>query len=107
MSLLLPPIAFLIVFAAALLLSAGFKQLSLREAGPQKGVEPYSCGEVLPSHMIKPDYGQFLPFAVFFTVLHVVALTVATVPAWTLGSFVMALIYLAAALVGLTVLYRK
>ena len=107
MSLLMPPIAFVIVLAAALGLSYGFKALSLRRQGEAKGLGPYACGELLPTHMIRPDYGQFLPFAIFFTVLHVVALTVATVPVWTLSSFVMALIYLSAALVGLTVLYRK
>ena len=34
---------------------------------------------------VQPDYGQFFPFAFFFTILHVVALMVATVPAGTCG----------------------
>jgi NADH-quinone oxidoreductase subunit A len=106
-NLLMPPIAFVIVLAAAGLLSFGMSRLSIRQRAGQEGMEPYSCGENIPTHMIQPDYGQFLPFAVFFTILHVVALTLATVPAVTPGAFAMAVLYLVGAVVGLLVLYRR
>ena len=58
--------------------------------------------------MIQPDYGQFFPFAFFFTILHVVALMVTTVPARDAGArFVIAVVYVLGAVVGLLVLYRR
>ena len=71
-------------------------------------LKPYACGEDMPEHAcIQPDYGQFFPFAFFFTILHVVALMATTVPVETASTFVLALVYIAGAVVGLTVLYRK
>ena len=105
-SLLSPPIAFVIVLAAVWVFSFGLSRLSLIGTGA-KGLEPYACGEDVPDHMIRPDYGQFLPFAIFFTLLHVTALVVATVPAVTITSLFMAIVYLLGAVVALTVLYRR
>ena len=117
-SILSPLIAFAIVLAASALLYGvmGLLRAGTREKGA-RGLGPYSCGEELPTHMIQPDYGQFYPFAFFFTVLHVVALTATTVPAiWpgalagvsAIGSvLVVAGIYVAGAIAGLTILYRK
>jgi NADH-quinone oxidoreductase subunit A len=106
-SLLVPPIAFVIVLIAALLLSWGMTKLSLRPGGRYKGLDPYACGEDIPTHLIQPDYGQFFPFAFFFTILHVVALMVATIPTETMTSFAIALLYILGAAVGLSVLYRR
>ena len=72
-----------------------------------RGLGPYACGEELPTHMIQPDYGQFYPFAFFFTVLHVVALTATTVPAVSISTIIIAGIYVAGAIAGLTILYKK
>jgi NADH-quinone oxidoreductase subunit A len=106
-SLLAPPIAFVIVLVAALLLSFGMSRLSFRLKGRQKGLGPYACGEDIPTHLIQPDYGQFFPFAFFFTILHVVAMMVATVPVETATSLLIAMVYILGAAVGLSVLYRK
>jgi NADH-quinone oxidoreductase subunit A len=106
-SLLVPPIAFVIVLIAALLLSWGMTKLSLRPRGRYKGLDPYACGEDIPTHLIQPDYGQFFPFAFFFTILHVVAMMVATVPVETATSLLIAMVYILGAAVGLSVLYRK
>ena len=105
-SLLSPPIAFVIVLAAVWVFAFGLSRLALIGTGA-KGLEPYACGEDVTDHMIRPDYGQFLPFAIFFTLLHVTALVVATVPAVTLPSLFMAIVYLLGAVVALTVLYRR
>ena len=107
-SLLVPPIAFGLVLVAALGLSWGLSRLSFRrKVAPAGLTRPYACGEDLVGHMIQPDYSQFLPFAVFFTILHVVALIVATVPLQTPATFVIAVVYLLGAIVGLSVLYGK
>ena len=108
-----PLIAFAILLVAAGLLYAA---MGLLRAGKRKqgsrGMGPYSCGENLPTHMIQPDYGQFYPFAFFFTVLHVVALTATTVPAFSAvtssaSTILFAGIYIVGAVAGLTILYRK
>ena len=105
---LAPPIAFVVVLAAAMLLSWGMSRLSFRRARQAPGTaEPYACGEDIPTHMIQPNYGQFLPFAFFFTILHVVALTIATVPSGSRTTLAFALIYIIGAMLGLSVLYRK
>jgi NADH:ubiquinone oxidoreductase subunit 3 (subunit A) len=115
---LFPLVAFAIVLAASVLLyvALGALRAGKRQKGA-RGLGPYACGEELPTHMIQPDYGQFYPFAFFFTVLHVVALIATTVPATganglpidvTFGSIlVIAGIYVAGAVAGLTILYRK
>ncbi len=106
-SLLMPPVAFLIVLAACAALSWGFSRLSFKRREGSVGLGPYACGEEISDHLIQPNYAEFLPFAIFFTVLHVLALVLSTVPAEDMTTFVMAMVYLLAALVGLTVLYRK
>ena len=84
------------------------KCLAYRPKGLAAGtLKPYACGEEVTGRMIQPDYGQFFPFAFFFTILHVVALMATTVPVETASTFVIALVYIAGAVVGLTVLYRK
>ena len=105
-SLLMPPIAFVIVLAAVGVLSFGMSRLALTNH-KKDGLQPYACGEDVPDHMIQPNYGEFLPFAVFFTLLHVTVLVVATVPAVSLTALFMATVYVLGAVVGLSVLYRK
>jgi hypothetical protein len=107
--LLIPPIAFGIVLLAAFGLSLALSRLAFRVRKTRSGgaTEPYACGEDFPIPMIQPNYGQFLPFAFFFTILHVVALTIATVPVETRGTLAFAGLYILGAVVGLSVLYRK
>jgi NADH-quinone oxidoreductase subunit A len=103
-----PPAAFLIVLLAVLGLSLALSRLAFRPKAIPKGLtEPYACGENLVDHMIQPDYSQFFPFAFYFTILHVVALMAATVPTETLGTFLIAVVYVAGGIVGLFVLYRR
>jgi hypothetical protein len=105
---LLPPISFLIILATALLFAGALSRLSLK--GAKKGAgegKSYACGEDVQTNLMQPDYSQFFPFAFFFTVLHVVALTVATAPVETMRSFAIAIIYLAGAMVGLLILFRR
>lgn len=105
---LAPPVAFVIVLALAALLALALSRLAFRNRKPTHGsVQPYACGEDMPDQMIAPNYGQFLPFAFFFTILHVVALTIATVAKLDSTVFALALVYLAGAICGLVVLYRK
>jgi NADH-quinone oxidoreductase subunit A len=104
-----PVVAFAIVFVAvallALLLSRAGAKPSKEAAGKTKA---YSCGETMQENRAQPDYQQFFPFAFFFTIMHVVALLVATLPATILPSaFFVGGLYILSIFVGLIVLYRS
>jgi hypothetical protein len=107
--LLSPPVAFIIILAVSLLLSYLSGPLAFKRKAGVKGAltDSYSCGEIVPPPRVQPDYSQFFPFAFFFTILHVVTLMVATVPTADAGSFTIAVIYLAGALLGLFLLFGR
>ena len=106
--LLSPPIAFLIVLGATMLFAELLSLLSFKQKKQSEGTcKSYACGEDVKTNLMQPDYSQFFPFAFFFTILHVVALMIATVPVDNIGSLVMALIYLGGAAVAIMILFRK
>lgn len=106
-SLLVPPIAFIIVLLASLGLLRLMGKLSYKPApGNEANPKPYACGED-GAPVVRPDYAQVFPFAFYFTILHVVALVATTVPNATAGTLSMALVYVLGAIVGLFVLYRR
>ncbi len=78
--LLSPPVAFLI----CLLISAGiygFGRLVEEKSTPVEGkYEPYACGENYEAEKLHFGYRKFYIAAIFFTIMHVAVLTVATVP---------------------------
>ena len=106
---LLPPVAFVIVLVlmSLQLTSMGFvsfpKKLTRLAPGKNK---PYACGHDM-DHRVRPDYSQFFHFAFFFTLMHVVALVVATVPGRSISAACLARLYLVASAIGLFVLYRR
>ncbi len=106
--LLSPPVAFVVMLAVVLLFAWAVKGLALKpKVHPDGLTKSYACGEDIPDAMIQPDYGQFVPFAFFFTILHVVALVVTTAPVAGSVAFVLAVGYILCAVVGLTVLYTR
>jgi len=106
--LLAPPAAFIIVLAAMLMLSSLLSRLSYKTKGDEaSSTKAYACGEDVPTSMIQPDYSAFFPFAFLFTIIHVVALVVATVPLGSTGSLTMAVIYVIGAITSLFILFRR
>lgn len=106
--LLYPPITFLIVMSAVLVFSELLSRLAFKPKTKGKGQgKSYGCGEDVPSNLMQPEYGDFFPFAFFFTLLHVVALMICTVPVKTASSFAIAFIYIMVAVTGLAVLFRR
>ncbi len=106
--LLSPPITFIIILGAVFCISAVLRKLAFK---PQKQIngltKPYACGEEIKDYMIQPDYSQFFPFVYYFTILHVVALMVAAIPAGAIETLLIAIVYIICAAVGLLVLYRR
>lgn len=105
--LLLPPFAFGLALLAVLALSRLAKGTSFRGPHAPGAEKPYACGEDLEENSFRPEYGQFFSFAFFFTIMHVVALVLATVPDGPRGYYPIAGIYAALALAGLSALMRK
>ncbi len=80
--LLFPPVTFAVSLLFVAGLSLALSPLSAKPArvpGPAKH-KPYGCGEDVPADQAKaiPDYQTFFPFAIFFTLLHVAGLMLAT-----------------------------
>ncbi|MBE3143824.1 MAG: hypothetical protein IMZ61_07870 [Planctomycetes bacterium] len=106
--LLTPPVVFIAVLVAALFFAYVLSKLALKPKSVPAGLtKEYACGEDVKTHMIQPDYSQFFPFAFYFTILHVVALMIATVPMATMQTFLIAVVYILGAIVGLFVLYKR
>jgi NADH:ubiquinone oxidoreductase subunit 3 (subunit A) len=78
--LLSPPIAFLLAVAIAYGVYF-FGVLIGERSQPTPGkVEPYACGEEFAAEKFAIGYRRFFIGAIFFTVMHVAVLTIATVP---------------------------
>ena len=108
MAVLAPPIAFVIVLVVTLAGFAGAALLPPKRKGPRGALaKPYASGETVERSRFQPDYGQFFPFAFFFTILHVVTLMVASSPARTIQSAAIAGVYVVGALLGLFILFRR
>jgi len=106
--LLSPPVVFIVIMLAAIFFAYLLSKLALKPKNVPAGLtKEYACGEDIKTHMIQPDYSQFFPFAFYFTILHVVALMIATVPMATMQTFLIAVVYILGAIVGLFVLYKR
>jgi NADH:ubiquinone oxidoreductase subunit 3 (subunit A) len=105
--LLLPPIVFLILLAVGYLLSLSFTKLAIKGHDSAGKLEQYACGEDIPAMHLRPDYSQFFPFAIFFTIMHVVALILTTIPKNFSSGYLLAAVFIFSALVGLLILFRR
>lgn len=105
--LLQPPVAFILILVVCGGMYVALKGVTFKRPGSRGSqAQPYACGENVSDKVIQPDYGQFFPFAFFFTILHVVALMVTTAPVGH-GAILLAVLYLVGAVVGLSILFRK
>jgi len=106
--LLTPPLAFLIILGFVFLLAWASGRLAFR---PKKHAssegKAYACGEDTYNPKARPDYSSFFSFAFFFTLAHVAALIITTVPQQDLKTASMVFIYIAGGAVGLYMLFRR
>jgi NADH:ubiquinone oxidoreductase subunit 3 (subunit A) len=109
--LLIPPVTFLVMLALSWLHSRGFDAMAFKldpaKPQPPGKFKPYACGEDVADHRSQPDYDQFFPFAFFFTIVHVVALIVTTVPVGSLAASILAVGFLFSTAVAVFVLLRR
>ena len=79
---LFPPVVFIISLLFVMALSALLSPMAAKPVnlpGSCKN-QAYGCGEEVPLDQARavPDYQTFFPFAIFFTLLHVAGLMLAT-----------------------------
>jgi len=99
-----PPVAFLILLVVVVFMMYLSKFMAAKGTVSAGKEEAYASGEDFKVHKVQPDYSQFFPFAFFFTIMHVVALIVATVPK---EISLMAYVYVFVAVLSLLILFRK
>lgn len=76
--LLSPPMAFLVSLALAGLLSLAGRLLTGPSRATARASETYASGEAGPRRPAAPGYEPFFATAIFFTILHLGVLVVAT-----------------------------
>ena len=102
--LLMPPLDFILLIAAVSLLAWFAKGLSAKGKHAAGKGEPYACGQDVSTGRIQPSYTDFFPFAFFFTIMHVDALLLATVPA---NAVALAVPFLAISALAIIILFRR
>ena len=78
--LLSPPVAFLAFFLISWGLYGLGKLMGVKPTPEPGKLEAYACGEDFSADKFTFGYRRFFIAAIFFTIMHVAVLTVATVP---------------------------
>jgi NADH-quinone oxidoreductase subunit A len=91
--LLSPPVAFVLFLAVSWLIYRLGRRMAPRLNKVGGKLTSYACGEDMPGAKIQFGYRLFFFVALFFTIMHVAALVIATVPAGKIVLF--AVLYLA------------
>ena len=100
-SLLWPPIAFLIFLLLGYLVYVFSKAQAPKPRLEEGKLNTYACGENIQGKKVQYGYHLF-HFAFFFTVLHVAALVIATVPSGSIA--LLGMVYLLVALIAVAIL---
>jgi NADH-quinone oxidoreductase subunit A len=96
--LLSPPVAFFIFLAAAFLLYGLGAKMGPKLTKVGGKLETYACGEHIPGVKVQFGYRLFFFIALFFTMMHVAALVIATIPSGKIiffAAFYLLMIFLA------------
>ena len=103
--LLFPPVAFTLFLLVGLLLQLFGSMLAAKGGEAQGKHTQYACGEDVPARRLQPDYAVFFPFALFFTIVHVTALVLATLPSGNIA--MMGVLYMLGVAVALYTLVAR
>jgi NADH-quinone oxidoreductase subunit A len=99
-----PPIVFLIFVVIFLASSKVFSLYSHQNAQRDRGLDAYACGQRNVQHYVNPNYSQFFPFAFFFTIMHVLALVIATAP---YEALLLPIVYIASGILAMVIIFKK
>jgi NADH:ubiquinone oxidoreductase subunit 3 (subunit A) len=95
------PIAFIIFLIIAYLIYKVGGTLGVKKKVEGRKLDTYACGEDIPTKKMQHAY-QFFRIAFFFTILHVAALIIVTVPSGTMA--LLGILYLLVAITALVIL---
>ncbi|MCU0606036.1 MAG: hypothetical protein MUF78_01110 [Candidatus Edwardsbacteria bacterium] len=94
-NILLTPLAGFVLFTGAAYLLyrlGGAMAPKLKDAGAK--LDAYACGEPVPNRQWHVGYRLFFYAALFFTMMHVAALVIATIPGGSLAFALLGIFYL-------------
>lgn len=100
-----PPIAFVLFLAVAYLITLLGRRMAPKMNNVGGKLTSYACGEDMPGTKIQFGYRTFFFVALFFTIMHVAALVLATVPAGKIVLF--AALYLAVIFLSIMALVTR
>ncbi len=100
-----PPVAFVLFLVAATLLYHLGRRMAPKLNNVGGKLTSYACGEDMPGTKIQFGYRLFFFVALFFTIMHVAALVIATVPAGKIVLF--AVLYLAVIFLSILALVTR
>jgi len=103
--LLSPPVAFVLILAVSVLLYLLGKRMAPKLTNTGGKLTSYACGEDMPGTKIQFGYRLFFFVALFFTIMHVAALVIATAPAGKIALF--AVLYLAVVFLSILALITR
>jgi NADH-quinone oxidoreductase subunit A len=103
--LLFPPVAFALFLLVGLLIYMFGSLLAAKGSVNNGKKNQYACGEDVAAAKVQPDYTFFFPFAIFFTIVHVSALIMATLPVGNIA--LMGILYLAGISISLYTLVAR
>ena len=99
------PVAFLLFTGIAALIYLLGKRMAPKPNKAGGKLTSYACGEDIPGVKIQFGYRLFFFVALFFTIMHVAALMIATVPAGKIVWF--AILYLAVIFLSIMALVTR
>jgi NADH:ubiquinone oxidoreductase subunit 3 (subunit A) len=106
--LFVPPVAFVVLFTVSIILFSLLSKFAYKNASESSGKrKSYSCGEDVPVPRVEFDYKQFYSFALFFTIMHVVALVLFMVPEGAMMTHGIAFVYLVGVVTGVVILFKR
>jgi NADH-quinone oxidoreductase subunit A len=103
--LLYPPFAFIIALIILFIFAKIIKGFEPKVQKNPETSKTYACGEDVAPQKSTPSYEEFYPYAIFFTVLHVVALMLMTLAFATQVPFMVPLIYIIIVMIILSILF--
>ena len=103
--LLSPPIAFIVFFGVGLLFYVLGRAMAPKTNMTQEKGTPYACGEDAQMPKAQMGYGLFFSLAIFFTVMHVAALVVTTLPSGPIA--ILGIVYLVIIMLSVFALVTK
>ncbi len=100
------PVVFLFFALLIALISLYLGRKADKTPGGEHELDPYACGqdESTVRHYVSPNYYRMFSYAFFFTVMHVLVLTVATAPA---GHTLLPVAYILAGVLAMLILFRR